>query len=277
MKPGTISVTAVLDEAVELVSREIPGWAGLLVLTSLPLRFLEAHFFNRLFQLGDDASQYVNYLLSLSTLVALALLPALWGRAVFAKACSLALSGRIAGRAMPLRALRPSFPTLIAYAYVAAFSDLLLVALGWTGIVLPLIVLYAGLAAATSFLQERPGPLESLVVPLRAIRPLAPFLGLTAIFSIALFIVMLNLFVLFQVGLWLASGATGLDLSWWQVALSLDNGNFLLLLTAGTVSIVEPFWLAALVAAVRRVRARQSGEDLASWFADIRNEEEEAA
>lgn len=269
-------MTAVLDEAVELVSREIPGWAGLLALTSLPLRFLEAHFFNRLIQLDESASDYVNYLLSLSTLVALALLPALWGRAVFAKACSLALSGRTPGRRTPLRAFRPSLPALIAYAYAAVFADFLLVALGWTAIALPLIVLYAGLAAATSFLQEHPGPLASLAVPLRAIRPLAPFLALTLIFGVALLIVFLNLFVLFKLVLWLASGASGLDLSWWQVALTFNNGQFTLLLAAGTVSAVEPFWLAALVAAVRRVRARQSGEDLAAWFAEIRSEEEAA-
>ncbi|HYN21034.1 MAG TPA: hypothetical protein VE078_08745 [Thermoanaerobaculia bacterium] len=276
MKPDRISVTAVLDEAVELVSREVPGWAGLLALTSLPLRFLEAHFFNRLFQLDESATEYVNYLLSLSTLVALALLPALWGRAVFAKACSLALSGRSPGRGTPLRALRPSLSTLTAYAYAAVFADFLLVALGWTGIVLPVIVLYGGLAAATSFLQERPGPLASLAVPLHAIRPLAPFLALTFIFGVALVIVLFNLLVLFQLVLWLASGASGLDLSWWQVVLTPDNGQFMLLLAAGAVSVVEPFWLAALVAAVRKVRARQSGEDLAGWFAEIRSEEEAA-
>ena len=54
MKPGGVSVTAVLDEAAELVPREVAGWAALLALTSLPLRFLEAHFLNRLFQLGPD-------------------------------------------------------------------------------------------------------------------------------------------------------------------------------------------------------------------------------
>jgi hypothetical protein len=39
----------------------------------------------------------------------------------------------------------------------------------------------------------------------------------------------------------------------------------------GAVLLVEPFWLAALVAAVRRARARQSGEDLISWFSSLRS------
>ncbi|MFL6201563.1 MAG: DUF4129 domain-containing protein [Thermoanaerobaculia bacterium] len=276
MKPGGVSVTDVLDEAAELVPREVAGWAGLLALTSLPLRFLEAHFLNRLFQLGDSATSYVDYLMSLSWLVAFALLPALWGRAVFARACALALSGRaaVARGNIPLRALRPSFPSFAAYAYAATFAELLFVLLGWTGIALPLIVLYAGLAAATSYLQERPGPLASLALPLRTLRPFVPFLGLTAVFGVALAIALLNLFFLFALGLWLAGGASGLDLSWWQVALSGDNQQYVLLVVACAVTVVEPFWIASLVAAVRRVRARESGEDLAAWFAEIRSTDE---
>ncbi|MEA2560992.1 MAG: hypothetical protein QOH06_2496 [Acidobacteriota bacterium] len=275
MKPGGVSVTAVLDEAAELVPREVAGWAGLLALTALPLRFLEAHFFNRLLQLGDNATDYVTYLLSLSWLVAFALLPALWGRAVFARACALALSGRAAGRGAPLRALRPSFPSFAAYAYAAMVAELLLVLFGWTVVALPLLALYAGLAAATSYLQERPGPLASLALPMRALRPFFPFLGLTAIFAVALLLALINLFFLFALGLWLAGGASGLDLSWWQVTLTPDNQQYLLLLIACAVTVVEPFWIAALVAAVRRVRARESGEDLAAWFADIQQNTDE--
>jgi hypothetical protein len=277
LKPGGVSVTAVLDEAAELVPRELANWAGLLALTALPLRFLEVHFLNRLFQLGDNATDYVNYLLSLSWLVAFALLPALWGRAVFARACALALSGRAAGRGAPLRALRPSFPSFAAYAYAATVAELLLVLFGWTVVALPLLALYAGLAAATSYLQERPGPLASLALPMRALRPFFPFLGLTAVFSVALLLALINLFFLFALGLWLAGGASGLDLSWWQVTLTPGNQQYLLLLIACAVTVVEPFWIASLVAAVRRVRARESGEDLATWFADIRNKDREEA
>jgi hypothetical protein len=83
---GGISVAGVLDEAVDLVSRGVPGWAGLLALASLPLRFLEAHFCNRLFQLGAGARGAVDHVTALSWLVTLSLLPALWGRAVFVRA-----------------------------------------------------------------------------------------------------------------------------------------------------------------------------------------------
>jgi hypothetical protein len=277
LKPAGIPVSAVLDESAELVSRDVPGWAALLALTSLPLRFLEAHFLNRLFQLDDSATQYVGYLVSLSWLVAFAFLPALWGRAVYAHACSLALSGRSGSRhsrQIPGRlALRLPVRTLVSYAYAATVAELLIVVLGWTWIAMPLLALYAGLAAATAPLQERPGLLAPILLPIRRLRPVFPFLGLTAVFSLALPIVLINVFALFQIGLALATGTSGLDLSWWSVALSLENRQFVLLLIAGAVTVLEPFWIAALVAALHRARAQESGEDLAAWFAEIRSRE----
>lgn len=267
-------MAAVLDEAADLVVRGVPGWAGLLALTSLPLRFLEAHLVNRLIQLGEGASRYVDHIVSLSWLVTFALIPALWGRAVFARACSLALAGKTAGRGAPTgRALRLPLPALISYLYVAMVAELLFVAIGWTVLALPAVALFAGLAAATSALQERPGPLSSLTLPLRSMRPFAPFLGLTAVFGLAVLIAALNLYFLFQLFLWLASAASGDDLSWWVAAFQ-NNSHFFLLVLAGAVSAVEPFWIAALVAAVRRARARESGEDLFSWFAEIRSASE---
>lgn len=276
MKAAGVPVSAVLDESVELVSRDVPGWAALLALASLPLRFLEAHFFNRLLQLDESAPQYVTYLISLSWLVAFAFLPAVWSRAVYAHACSIALSG---SRQVPASlALRLPVRTLVSYAYAATVAELLIVALGWTWVAMPVLALYAGLLAATAPLQERPGLLAPLLVPLRRLRSVFSFLGITAVFVLALPIVALNLYVLFQIGLALATGTSGLDLSWWNVALSAENQQFVILVLAGAVTVLEPFWIAALVAAMRRARAQESGEDLAAWFADVRSRElEESA
>jgi hypothetical protein len=277
LKPGRVAVSAVLDEAAELVVKEVPGWAGLLALTALPLRFLEVHFLNRLLQLGESATQYVNHLVALSWLVAFAFLPAIWGRAVFAHACALALSGSRGAVTAARPALRLSLPVLVSYAYAATVAELLLVLLGWTVLALPVVALFAGMAAATSYLQERPGPVASLLVPLRQMRPLAPFAGLTAVFGLAVLLAWINLLALFRLGLWLASGTSGLDLSWWNVALGLDNRHFLLLVAAGAVTAVEPFWIAALVVALRQARARENGEDLAAWFAQVRADKDEEA
>lgn len=279
MKAAGVPVSAVLDESVELVSRDVPGWAALLALASLPLRFLEAHFFNRLLQLDESAPQYVTYLISLSWLVAFAFLPAVWSRAVYAHACSIAFAGRSGSRQVPASlALRLPVRTLVSYAYAATVAELLIVALGWTWVAMPVLALYAGLLAATAPLQERPGLLAPLLVPLRRLRSVFSFFGITAVFVLALPIVALNLYVLFQIGLALANGTSGLDLSWWDVALSAENQQFVILVLAGAVTVLEPFWIAALVAAVRRARAQESGEDLAAWFADVRSRElEESA
>jgi hypothetical protein len=274
LKPAGIPVSAVLDESAELVSRDVPGWAALLALSSLPLRFLEAHFLNRLLQLDESAPQHVAYLTSLSWLVAFAFLPALWARAVYAHACSLAFAGRSGGagsRQVPVSvALRLPLRTLVSYAWAATVAELLIVALGWTWVAMPVLALYAGLLAATAPLQERPGLLAPLLVPLRRLRPVFPFLGITAVFALALPLAAINLFVLFKIVLALATGTSGIDLSWWNVALSTGNQQFVILVVAGAVTVLEPFWIAALVAAVRRARARESGEDLAAWFAEIR-------
>lgn len=280
MKRGGVSVFAALDEAAELVPHEVPGWAGLLALTSLPLRFLEAHFVNRLIQLGDGASEHLGYLLSLSLLISLALVPALWGRAVFAHACTLALSGQaLRGqtnrRGVPVRAgLRLPLPGLVSYLYAGIVAETLFLLFGWTFVAIPVFVLFSGLVAATAPLHDRPGVLASLAVPLRHARPagrlLGNLFGLSAICGLGLGLAFLSLQTLFQLGVWLA-GATGADLSWWAVAFGWTNAQFLLLVLAGAALAVEPFWIAALVAATRRARAHESGEDLAAWFAEIRS------
>ncbi|MEA2692596.1 MAG: hypothetical protein QOJ16_1983, partial [Acidobacteriota bacterium] len=93
MRRDRLSILAVFDEAAGLVTREVGGWTGLAVLAALPLRFLEAHFLNRVLELGKHAGDYGHYLVSISWLVTLALPLAFWGRAVLAHAVVLALSG----------------------------------------------------------------------------------------------------------------------------------------------------------------------------------------
>jgi hypothetical protein len=266
----------VLDEAVDLVSRGVPGWAGLLALASLPLRFCEAHLWNRLAQLGAGARGAMGHVDAISWLVTLALLPALWGRAVFVRACLRELSGSAAGAPGTRATARPPLrqrllpPGFASYLYAALVFEAFFYALGWTLVALPLLALLTGLAAATSALDETPGLLAS---PLRVVhhaRPPFTLIALSAVFTAALLVAFLNLTALFWLTLALGDGTAGLDLSWWKGALSWDNRPFVLLLLAGAVTVVEPFWLAALTVIVRRLRARQSGEDLAAWLAALR-------
>jgi hypothetical protein len=283
------------------VVRTVPEWAAVLALASLPLRLLEVHFANRLLQLGAHAGGHLHHLLSISWLVTIALLPALCGRAVFARACAMALQS--GSRVSPRLALRLPPAGLAGYLYAAMVWTGLFQALGWMILPLPLLALGSGLAAATARLTADagdagdandagsaggggggggtgggappppPGPLASLAHVLRGAPPAATCVGLAVTFGAALAVAAFNLYALVRLCLWLAGGVSGLDLAAWSLVLGAGNRHFLLLLAAGAVALVEPFWLAALVVGVRAARARESGEDLVARFAELCAEE----
>jgi hypothetical protein len=266
VRHGRLSTLAVLDEAVEQVIREVPGWTGLAVLATLPLRFLEAHFLNRALELGGHAGEYGRYLTSLSWLVTLALPLAFWGRAVLAHAVTLVLAGERQPGRQALK-LRPAALGAGFYAYLAAQVLVLAFAFTLAGVAVALVL--SGLAVATVPLQERVGPLAPLRVAFREARPLRVFAGLFLLAVLAYGIAFANLVALFRLGLWAAQAVPGLDLTRWSAVLSLGNRHFRLLVAAGAALAVEPFWIAALSVAVHRARARQSGEDLRAWFEEI--------
>jgi hypothetical protein len=204
-------------------------------------------------------------------------------------------------RVSPGLALRLPGAGLVGYLYAAIVWTGLFQALGWMILPLPLLALGSGLAAATAPLTRdtgtardeggaggagdaggthgggeppaRPGPLASLARALRGAPPAATCAGLAVTFGVALAVAALNLYALVRLCLWLAGGVSGLDLAAWSLALGAGNRHFLLLLAAGAVALVEPFWLAALVVGVRAARARESGEDLVARLAELRAEE----
>jgi hypothetical protein len=254
------------------VVREVPGWAGLLALASLPLRFAQVHFANRLAQLGSEADSYLSHLVAISSLMALLLLPALWARAVFTRACARKLAGQAgaAGEIAAARAMRLPFGGAASYLYTAALAEILLLGLGWTGIALPVVALVGGLAATISPGDEKPGPFASIASLVQKAPPLPVAVGLAAVFTLGFLAAAINLYAAFQVGLWLAGAAPGIDASWWRVALSAENRLFVLFVAAGALTLVEPFWLAALTASVAAARSRQTGEDLRARFAELK-------
>jgi hypothetical protein len=225
------------------------------------------HFVARVLELDDAAVHYGDYLQGLALATTAALLPSLWGRAVYVRACGLGLRTDAAPGA---EALRVRVPALLSYVYVALLVEVLFLALALSVIAVPLLVLAAGVAAATSPHCERPG----LLAPLREVgSSLAEGRGLAGIlfvFGVAFVAVLANLFFVFQLGLWLAGAVPGLDPTLWETLLSPGNGDFLLVLVAGTILIVEPFWLAALTVFVHRARSRETGEDLRLWFERLR-------
>jgi len=95
-------------------------------------------------------------------------------------------------------------------------------------------------------------------------------LRLLFVFALALLVAAINLHFLFGAGLWLAGGVAGVDRSTWGAVLSVHNPLYVVLILTGAGLLLEPFWLAALTAHVERVRARESGDDLRLWFAELR-------
>lgn len=269
MRRSTLSLPEVLDDAFELTVRLASPWMGVLWLTALPLRLLQIHFAVRVFDLGGEAGQYGAHLLDLATLTGLAFLLSLWGRAVFVRAAGLSLRSL---ESPGWEALRIAPAAGLSYVYAALVFEVLFFALGWTLLGLPLLVLLAGMAAATSPLNERPGLLQPLRETARHSTPFVVLLGLLFVFGVALLIAAVNLYFVFRLGLWLAGGVPGLDLAPWRGLLALSSSRFRWVLLLGAILAVEPYWLTALVVHVHKVRSRESGEDLRLWFARLRRE-----
>jgi hypothetical protein len=265
-----LAVGGILDDAAELVSSIAAPWAGLLWLSALPLRLGQAHFAARVVELGDEAHVYGDHLQGLAVVVGVAFLVSLWGRAVFVRACVLRLRTLEPGGLAPLR-LRPG--AFATYVYAALAVEAAFYATCASVVAVPAFVLVAGLAAATLPLLEKPG----LVRPFRLIaanaRRAVPLVGLLFTFLAAFLLAAANLFLLFRFGLWLADGMVGLELTRWDGLLGIRNPRFLFVLLAGAWLIVEPWWLAALVVYVHRLRSRASGEDLRLWFGRLRSAE----
>ena len=262
-----LSVADVLDDAGDLSTLVAAPWIGVLWLTALPLRLVQAEFASRLVALGSSASRYGDLILALAALSTAALVLSTAGRAVFARACLLAIrTGAPAGR----EALAVGWTPLLTHLLLALVAEALFYALCFTVVLVPLTIALSALAAAVAPLAERPG----LLPPLRAVA--APFartgtlVGLQLVFAVAFVIAFANVAMAFYAGLWLAGAVPGIDLAAWAHRLSLASPRSLALVAAGACLAVEPFWVAAHVALMHRLRARESGEDLRAWFERLR-------
>jgi hypothetical protein len=260
-----LSTTSVLDEATEVVSITAAPWAGLLVATALPYRFLQALFLDQLLEVGNKAPKYGNLLGGTAYMIVGATLVALWGRIVYARACRLALGrGTRPGREtwrVPAAALASYVLTssvAILFGYISVFTCL--------GVIVA--VVFAGLAIGTAELNER----VSLTEPFRLIvhhARTAIAIALVFVFFCALFVALVNIAAAFALGVWSVSAIGGLDAPRWQLLFG-DNRRYVLMLFAGALIAVEPFWIAAQVVFVRKAGAEERGDDLRAWFEELR-------
>lgn len=269
MSASRLKVSEILDDAAEAAMHVAAPWMGLLWLCSLPLRFLQIHFVARLLELGPEAGHYGNYLHGLALAAMAALLPSLWARAAFVRAVGLGLRDQVPTAAI----LKLPAVGFADYVYVALLAEVIFFGAAPSLIALPLAILLAGLAAASHPYFDRPGLLAPLRESARGLVHGRALSALMLVFAVAVLIVFVNLYFVFQIGLWLAGAIPGVDPTPWEAVLGPDNRSFLLVLAAGAVLAVEPFWVAALTVFVNKARSQDTGEDLRLWFERLRRQE----
>lgn len=242
-------------------------WAGLLILTSLPFYLLQVHFLDRLFEVGDKAASYGNLLGDIANNTILAFLLALWGRAVYARACRLAITRSVRPGS---EALRVPAPALAAYLLTGSTALLVLFMLVPTiaGVIAGAV--FAGVAVGTLELNERVGLVEPFRNVVRHAAAVTMPAAMALIFGCALVVAWINIIFAFRAIVWLATSAWTFDAPRWPVLFSGSNRTFLLLTLAGAMLAVQPFWIAAYVIYVAKQGAAQSGDDLRAWFEELR-------
>lgn len=260
-----LSVTSVLDESADVVAMTAP-WAAVIVATAIPYRFLQALFLDQLLEVGSAASHYGGLLGGTANLIVASILVALWGRAVYARVCRLAI-GR--GAAPGREAWR--VPAAAFASYVLTSSVALII--GYLGFFTCLgaivAAMVAGVAIGTMELNER----VSLLGPFRLIARYSRFailVSLVFVFFCAIFVALANLAAAASLFVWAAGAVGDFDAPRWQLLFTPGNRRYLLLLFAGALVTVEPFWVAAHVVFVHKAGAEERGDDLRAWFAELR-------
>jgi hypothetical protein len=268
-----LSTTSVLDETSDLVALAAAPWAGLLVMTSLPFRFLQVLFIERLIELGSSATHYGRALGTLANWTTLAFILSLLGRAVWARAVRLAEAsamteeGRVRVTSAPLRV---PLVALMSYLFTGALTEVCFLLSIITIFAVPIPIMMSGLAIGTMELNQQLGLAAPLRLIAKHVKTLRTLIALTIVFALALVIAWINLYAISELLLWLANAFGGVDTSRWSLLLASAHFRFLSL--AGAVMIVEPFWIAANVVLVRKAGAQESGEELRLWFGELQGQ-----
>jgi hypothetical protein len=264
-----LTTTSVLDEAADVVRKTGAGWVGLVILSTLPFRYLQAIFLDQLFEVGSDALRYGNLLGATANLTVLMMLIAIWGRAIYARSVRLAHArGGAPGRS----AWRVPMPALASYVLTAASAALIGYASLYTCIGLFAASVFSGLAIGTMEQNTRVSLTEPFKRIGRATKNIRIPIALALVFFCALFVALMNLAGAFSLATWLAGALGGFDAPHWQTLFGM-NRRYILMLCAGAFAVVEPFWIAAHVVYVRKSGAEESGDDLRSWFEELRRSE----
>lgn len=258
-----IPVTEVLDEAVDTVRSLFVPWVGILMLGVLPFRLLFVHLVLELLDAGEAAGELASYFRELAWMLVAACLLATLARAVFARACHLGMAARISPGMEAARLGASEAAACIAVGLIA----LVVVNATWFMVfTLPLVAIALGLGLALAHGTSQPGPVAHAGRIVRAVTSSNTPLLLAIVLGCAVMVGFVTIIMSTSFALWLAGGIFGLDPGAASVVLSPEAPHALMLYASLALMLVEPFWLAAFVSFVRRLRASSSGEDLRAWL-----------
>jgi hypothetical protein len=267
-----LSAVGILDDTHGAVRRTAAPWLGVLWLGLLPYRLLQAHFLRELAHLGGRAGEYGGYLEGIAWALFASLVPAVYARCVYVRACLLELQS---GASVGLEALRVPLTQFLTSLYLTLLTQVLLGLTVWLLVTVPLLALAGGLACVVAARADRPGLFRPVGETLRLMGGVRALAGLVFAFTLALGAVYVNVYMAFRLGLWAMDALGGDGLARWDLLLRPIHpwvGIFpaepltILICAAGTLLIVEPFWLASLSVYVHRADQRQTGEDLRLRF-----------
>ncbi len=261
-----LSTTAVLDEAADAVRVALP-WTALLVAASLPWRFLQIVFVDRLIELGSDAPRYGTYLRSAAAMAMIAFVLSRWGRLVYARAIRLVDAGGSTPGAEALR-VRPA--VFADYFFLATLAELLSAVTAITLFSPLLCTMLSGVAIGTAELNTSPSVAEPLTNIARVGKETKIVASLLLVFVCAFAAAFVNVAAAFRLGFWLVGGTGWIDAQRWAPFFAFGNRRFFLTVIACALLTLEPFWVAAHVMLVRKAGAAQSGDDLRVWFEELR-------
>jgi hypothetical protein len=261
-----LSTTSVLDEMSDAVALAAAPWAGVLVLTSLPYYLLQVLFLDRLAEVGNAAAHYGRALGALANWTILAFVLCLSGRAVWARACRIALE---TGARPSSSALRVPLAALASYLLTASLAEVLFYGTLLSVVGPFVVILFGGIAIGTMELNEQAGIAGPLRFIARYSRHVRVELAILLIFIVGWVVASVNINAAFRIGVWAAHGFASTNISRWQLLLSFGNRTYRLLLFAGSALAIEPFWIAANVVLVRKSGAAESGEELRIWFREL--------
>jgi len=259
----TVGTRRLLDDAFSSARAAASPWAAFALLGGLPVWLLLAQGLHLLADRAQPAP--TDSFHQWGWLMMAALVPAAWGRLVWARAIKVALAGATPDRACLRTPPRQVAAAVALLAAVAGGFALLSVTF------LPLIVLpwATGVAIAVVALDPLAGTRGGCGALFASLIPVRPWLGAAMVLLLATVVVGFNLW-LFAYGVaWLAQDTLGIPAGRWTTLLGWRNPDAWITAGVGGLALVDPVLIAAAVAAGTHRRARASGSDLTAWLARL--------